>query len=89
MSFRRVLFPIKKPQITISGGGGGVGDQLPTFDAESKSANIPKSLLGGFQLSKSQLQTFKHKSRAEISIYGKGGGQLATDFQKSTSNFQT
>ena len=29
------------------GVGGGVGDQLPTFDAESKSAKIPKSNYGG------------------------------------------
>ena len=30
------------PKVTVLGGGGG-DDQLPTFDAESKSAKIPKS----------------------------------------------
>ena len=34
----------------VGGGGGGVhDDQLPTFDAESKSAKIPNSLYGGWR----------------------------------------
>ena len=37
-------------------GGRGIGDQLPTFDAESKNAKIPKSHFqgvgGGDQLAK-------------------------------------
>ena len=54
--------------------GGGVGIQLPTFDAESKSAKIPKShdsgVVGGGVVSNFQ------KSKAKISIGGEGGIQL-------------
>ena len=61
--------------------GGGFGDsQLPTFDAESKSAKIPKSLHsggGGGGVHDSQLPTFDAESKsAKIpkSLYGGGGG---------------
>ena len=62
------------------GVGGGVHDgQLPTFDAESKSAKIPKSLYGGGGMHDGQLPTFDAESKsAKIpkSLYGGGGGGL-------------
>ena len=56
-----------KSQSPISGGGGGgggevVGDQLPTFDAESKFAKIPMLIYsGGFG---DQLPTFDAESKS-------------------------
>ena len=49
-----------KSQSLVGGGGGGGGEgvhdgQLPTFDAESKSAKIPKSSGGGGEGGASQL----------------------------------
>ena len=62
------------------GGGGGVSDgQLPTFDAESKSAKIPNSLCewGGGGVGDGQLPTFDTESKfAKIpkSLCGWRGG---------------
>ena len=61
--------------------GGGVHDgQLPTFDAESKSAKIPNCLGGGggggCMMANFQLQTFLESKSAQIpkSIRGRGEG---------------
>ena len=40
------------------GGRRGIGNQLPTFDAESKSAKIPGSLYGRVEGLGNQLPTF-------------------------------
>ena len=72
----------KIPKFHYSWGGGGVSNnRFPTFDTEYKSAKIPKSHYsegrwrGWWQPTfKSQLQTFKPKSQAEISISGGGRG---------------
>ena len=58
----------------MGGGGGGLHDsQLPTFDAESKSAKIPKSLYQGGR--KIQLPTFDAESKSAIvpNLVGEGG----------------
>ena len=48
--------------------------QLPTFDAESKSANIPKSQWGGGGVHDSQLPTFDTESKSAIIPKSVGGG---------------
>ena len=78
----------KSPFTVGGGGGGGVhGGQLPTFDAESKSAKIPKSLYGegggGGVVHVGQLPTFDAESKsAKIpkSLYS-GGGCMTANFQ--------
>ena len=59
--------------------------QLPTFDAESKFAKIPKSLYGGGGgVHDSQLPTFDAESKsAKIpkSLYGGGRGCMMANFQ--------
>ena len=75
------LLKFKIPHIVGGGvGGGRAGSQLPTFDAESKSANIPNFLYNGGD-GGTQLPTFNAESKsAEItnSLYGGGtaGSQL-------------
>ena len=41
------LLKFQSPYTVVWGGGGSTSNQLPTFDAESKYAKIPKSLYGG------------------------------------------
>ena len=59
------------------GGGGGVTDQLPTFDAESKSAKIPNSLYN-WRGRGNQLSTFDAESKS-AKIRG-GGGVWISNF---------
>ena len=79
-----VHLPIPKIKMPISlyGGGGGTGNQLPTFDAESKSAKITNSLYGGggagHQLPKGKCKISEPKSQSEIYISGGEGGQFPT-----------
>ena len=56
--------PKSQIPIMVVGGGGLVADQLPPFDAEFKSAKIPKSQGGGggclvMSSFQTQLETFK------------------------------
>ena len=65
------------------GGGGGEHDsQLSTFDAEPKSAKIPKSGWGGgggCMMANFQLQTFDAESKSgKIPKSGVGGGGVMT-----------
>ena len=68
-------------------GGGGVGDnQFPTFDAESKSAKIPKSHYGGKGggVGDNQFPTFDAESKSTKipkSHYGGWGESVMTIFQ--------
>ena len=68
-------------------GGGGVHDgQLPTFDAESKSAKIP-NLLGKGGVHDGQLPTFDTESKsAKIPnlLGGGGGGPMMANFRLQT-----
>ena len=52
------------PKVSLGGWGGGVGNQLPTFDAESKSAKIPKSHFRGVGGGGIQLSTFNAESNS-------------------------
>ena len=72
----------------VHGGGGGVGDgQLPTFDAESKSAKISNSLCGGGGgVGDGQLPTFDAECKSakipnSLCGYWEGG------VKNPTSNF--
>ena len=63
-----------KSQSPVGVGGGLHDSQLPTFDDESKSAKIPKSLYGG-GVHDGQLPTFDAESKsAKIPKSGGGGG---------------
>ena len=58
------------------GGGGGVGNQLPTFDAQSKSAKMWQFHYGGGGEGCDQLPTFDAESKcAEIPKSHYGGGR--------------
>ena len=57
--------------ITVGGGGGVSDNQFPTFDAESKSAQIPKSHYGGGGGGGDQLSKVK-KSTSRSPFPGEG-----------------